>query len=39
MLLVAEMVPKHHGRTKKQETVSASTAGPSNKSGKGGKEY
>ncbi|PNX91123.1 hypothetical protein L195_g047252, partial [Trifolium pratense] len=40
MLRVAEMVPKHHGRTKKQETASTSTttAGPSNKSGKGGKK-
>ncbi|WJX24631.1 signal recognition particle 19kDa [Trifolium repens] len=38
MLRVAEMVPKHHGRTKKQETVSTSTAGPSSKSGKGGKK-
>jgi len=40
MLCVAEMVPKHHGRTKKQETASTTTAtaGPSNKSGKGGKK-
>nr|AFK39251.1 unknown [Medicago truncatula] len=40
MLRVAEMVPKHHGRTKKQETASTTiaTAGPSNKSGKGGKK-
>ncbi|TKY54304.1 Signal recognition particle 19 kDa protein [Spatholobus suberectus] len=38
MLRVAEMVPRHHGRTKKQETASTSTAGPSNKSGKGGKK-
>ncbi|XP_058763031.1 signal recognition particle 19 kDa protein-like [Vicia villosa] len=38
MLRVAEMVPKHHGRTKKQETVSASSTAPSNKSGKGGKK-
>ncbi|XP_058757307.1 signal recognition particle 19 kDa protein [Vicia villosa] len=40
MLSIAEMVPRHHGRTKKQETASASTttAGPSNKSGKGGKK-
>ncbi|PNX96291.1 signal recognition particle 19 kda [Trifolium pratense] len=40
MLRVAEMVPKHYGRTKKQETASTSTttAGPSNKSGKGGKK-
>ncbi|KAK7380730.1 hypothetical protein VNO78_33246 [Psophocarpus tetragonolobus] len=38
MLKVAEMVPRHHGRTKKQETTSTSTAGPSTKSGKGGKK-
>ncbi|CAI8610840.1 unnamed protein product [Vicia faba] len=40
MLSIAEMVPRHHGRTKKQETSSASTAtaGPSIKSGKGGKK-
>ena len=38
MLRVAEMVPRHHGRTKKQEAASTSTAGPSNKSGKGGKK-
>ncbi|CAJ1952922.1 unnamed protein product [Sphenostylis stenocarpa] len=38
MLRVAEMVPRHHGRTKKQETASTSTTGPSNKSGKGGKK-
>lgn len=38
MLRVAEMVPKHHGRTKKQEAAATSTAGPSNKSGKGGKK-
>ncbi|XP_010266585.1 PREDICTED: signal recognition particle 19 kDa protein [Nelumbo nucifera] len=36
MLHVAELVPKHHGRTKKQEPAT-STAGPS-KSGKGGKK-
>ncbi|KAJ1395245.1 Signal recognition particle, SRP19 subunit [Sesbania bispinosa] len=29
---------RHHGRTKKQEPASTSTAGPSNKSGKGGKK-
>ncbi|RYR41107.1 hypothetical protein Ahy_A08g037500 [Arachis hypogaea] len=35
MLRVADMVPKHHGRTKKQEAaVSTSNAGASNKSGK-----
>ncbi|XP_057421716.1 signal recognition particle 19 kDa protein [Lotus japonicus] len=40
MLRIAEMVPRHHGRVKKQETASTSTstAGPSNKSGKGGKK-
>ncbi|KAL2344428.1 hypothetical protein Fmac_005713 [Flemingia macrophylla] len=39
MLRVAEMVPRHHGRTKKQETAStSSTSGPSTKSGKGGKK-
>ncbi|KAG2384413.1 Signal recognition particle protein [Vigna angularis] len=38
MLRVAEMVPRHHGRTKKQETASTSTTGPSQKSGKGGKK-
>ncbi|ESW23740.1 hypothetical protein PHAVU_004G071200 [Phaseolus vulgaris] len=38
MLRVAEMVPRHHGRTKKQETASTSTTAPSNKSGKGGKK-
>ncbi|KAL2547605.1 Signal recognition particle 19 kDa protein [Forsythia ovata] len=37
MLHVAELVPRHPGRTKKQEPASASTAGPS-KSGKGGKK-
>uniref|UniRef100_A0A1D1Y6S6 Signal recognition particle 19 kDa protein n=1 Tax=Anthurium amnicola TaxID=1678845 RepID=A0A1D1Y6S6_9ARAE len=37
MLKVAELVPKHHGRTKKQEASTSSTAGPS-KSGKGGKK-
>lgn len=37
MLRVAEMVPRHPGRTKKQEPASTS-AGPSNKSGKGGKK-
>ena len=39
MIRVAEMVPKHHGRTKKQEVAaSTSNAGASNKSGKGGKK-
>lgn len=38
MLHVAELVPRHPGRTKKQEPASAlTTAGPS-KSGKGGKK-
>ncbi|XP_010925959.1 signal recognition particle 19 kDa protein [Elaeis guineensis] len=37
MLQIAELVPKHHGRTKKQESVSTSDAGPS-KSRKGGKK-
>ncbi|PIA49247.1 hypothetical protein AQUCO_01300237v1 [Aquilegia coerulea] len=34
MLQVAELVPRHHGRTKKQEPTPTSTAGPS-KSGVG----
>lgn len=46
MLHVAELVPRHPGRTKKQETstkkqeasVSSSNAGPSKSSGKGGKK-
>ncbi|TXG60657.1 hypothetical protein EZV62_015230 [Acer yangbiense] len=41
MLHVAELVPRHPGRTKKQEsasTSSAAAAGPSSKSGKGGKK-
>ncbi|KAJ7981199.1 signal recognition particle 19 kDa protein [Quillaja saponaria] len=37
MFRIAEMVPRHHGRTKKQEPASTSAAGPS-KSGKGGKK-
>lgn len=37
MFKLAELVPKHPGRTKKQEPVSTSTAGTS-KSGKGGKK-
>ncbi|ONK66685.1 uncharacterized protein A4U43_C06F10910 [Asparagus officinalis] len=37
MLRVAELVPKHPGRHKKQEASNASTAGPS-KSGKGGRK-
>ncbi|CAM8993100.1 unnamed protein product [Rhodiola kirilowii] len=38
MLQVAEMVPRHHGRIKKQEAAPASTSGPSTKSGKGKKK-
>uniref|UniRef100_A0A7N0UXB8 Signal recognition particle 19 kDa protein n=1 Tax=Kalanchoe fedtschenkoi TaxID=63787 RepID=A0A7N0UXB8_KALFE len=38
MLQVAELVPRHQGRTKKQETTSASASGPSTKSGKGKKK-
>ncbi|XP_015886153.1 signal recognition particle 19 kDa protein [Ziziphus jujuba] len=37
MLRVAELVPRHPGRAKKQEPASTSTAG-SSKSGKGGKK-
>ncbi|KAK9288678.1 hypothetical protein L1049_017141 [Liquidambar formosana] len=37
MLHVAELVPRHPGRTKKQEPASTSSSGPS-KSGKGGKK-
>ncbi|KAL3817899.1 hypothetical protein ACJIZ3_003804 [Penstemon smallii] len=37
MLQVAELVPRHPGRTKKQEPATTSTAGAS-KSGKGGKK-
>ncbi|XP_077229642.1 signal recognition particle 19 kDa protein-like [Tasmannia lanceolata] len=39
MVKVAEMVPRHHGRTKKQEpsTTSTATTGPS-KSGKSGRK-
>ncbi|GMN47632.1 hypothetical protein TIFTF001_016804 [Ficus carica] len=37
MLRIAELVPRHPGRTKKQEPASASNAGTS-KSGKGGKK-
>ncbi|XP_072965175.1 signal recognition particle 19 kDa protein-like [Typha angustifolia] len=37
MFRVAELVPKHHGRTKKQEPAATSTTGPS-KSSKGGKK-
>lgn len=38
MLHVAELVPRHPGRTKKQEPASTSNAAPSSKSGKGGKK-
>eukprot|EP00262_Sarcandra_glabra_P000472 TRINITY_DN10555_c0_g1_i1.p1 TRINITY_DN10555_c0_g1~~TRINITY_DN10555_c0_g1_i1.p1 ORF type:complete len:139 (-),score=28.26 TRINITY_DN10555_c0_g1_i1:117-533(-) len=40
MLQVAELVPRHHGRTKKQEPAATSAAGPSsNKAGgKAGKK-
>ncbi|TXG71467.1 hypothetical protein EZV62_000046 [Acer yangbiense] len=40
MLHVAELVPRHPGRTKKQElaSTSAAAAGPSSKSGKGGRK-
>ncbi|XP_075656125.1 signal recognition particle 19 kDa protein [Castanea sativa] len=37
MLRVAELVPRHTGRVKKQEPAATSTAGPS-KSSKGGKK-
>uniref|UniRef100_A0A2P2J8S9 Signal recognition particle 19 kDa protein n=1 Tax=Rhizophora mucronata TaxID=61149 RepID=A0A2P2J8S9_RHIMU len=37
MLRVAELVPRHPGRTKKQEPASSSNAGPS-KPGKGGRK-
>ncbi|XP_024022109.1 signal recognition particle 19 kDa protein isoform X2 [Morus notabilis] len=37
MLRIAELVPRHPGRTKKQEPASASNAGTA-KSGKGGKK-
>ncbi|KAJ8491639.1 hypothetical protein OPV22_013360 [Ensete ventricosum] len=38
MLRIAELIPKHHGRTKKQEPVSTSTAAGPSKSGKGGRK-
>ncbi|XP_074567524.1 signal recognition particle 19 kDa protein-like [Curcuma longa] len=38
MVRVAELIPKHHGRTKKQEPANTSTAAGSSKSGKGGKK-
>lgn len=37
MLHVAELVPRHPGRTKKQEPATSAAAG-SSKSGKGGKK-
>lgn len=37
MMHVAELVPRHPGRTKKQEPTSTSNAGPS-KSAKGGRK-
>ncbi|KAG8094472.1 hypothetical protein GUJ93_ZPchr0012g20509 [Zizania palustris] len=37
MVQIAELVPKHHGRTKKQEPAASSATGTS-KSGKGGKK-
>lgn len=39
MLKVAELVPRHPGRVKKQEApAAASTSGASSKSGKGGRK-
>ncbi|URE23563.1 Signal recognition particle 19 kDa [Musa troglodytarum] len=38
MLRIAELIPKHHGRTKKQEPVNTSTAAGPSKSGKGGRK-
>ncbi|XP_054798520.1 signal recognition particle 19 kDa protein-like [Prosopis cineraria] len=38
MLRIAEMVPRHHGRAKKQEPTSTSAGTSSNKGGKGGKK-
>uniref|UniRef100_A0A7C8YWF4 Signal recognition particle 19 kDa protein n=1 Tax=Opuntia streptacantha TaxID=393608 RepID=A0A7C8YWF4_OPUST len=37
MLRIAELVPRHHGRTKKQEPASSSSNAPA-KSGKGGRK-
>uniref|UniRef100_A0A0D9WGF0 Signal recognition particle 19 kDa protein n=1 Tax=Leersia perrieri TaxID=77586 RepID=A0A0D9WGF0_9ORYZ len=37
LIQIAELVPKHHGRTKKQEPAASSAAGTS-KGGKGGKK-
>ncbi|KAG0526029.1 hypothetical protein BDA96_06G110000 [Sorghum bicolor] len=38
MIQIAELVPKHHGRTKKQEAATSSSAGGSSKNTKGGKK-
>ena len=38
MIQIAELVPKHHGRTKKQESALSSSAGGSSKNTKGGKK-
>jgi len=38
MIQIAELVPKHHGRTKKQESAPSSSAGGSSKNTKGGKK-
>ena len=38
MIQIAELVPKHHGRTKKQEAAPSSSAGGSSKNTKGGKK-
>ncbi|KAJ6814204.1 signal recognition particle 19 kDa protein isoform X1 [Iris pallida] len=38
MLQVAELVPRHPGRAKKQEPVNASTTSGPSRSGKGGKK-
>jgi len=38
MIQIAELVPKHHGRTKKQESAPSSSTGGSSKNTKGGKK-
>ncbi|OWM77238.1 signal recognition particle 19 kDa protein [Punica granatum] len=38
MLRVAELVPRHPGRTKKQEAAAASSTSGTSKSGKGGRK-
>jgi len=38
MIQIAELVPKHNGRTKKQESALSSSAGGSSKNTKGGKK-